>query len=111
MPTPKATSYFWVNAMRERRYLTFDMNNSRHVEALRLFSAHPSKMRSEYIIDCILKSQQENRMEQVIRKTLMKVFAGIPLHISDTSETTSEPQTTKNISDLPDVLINAMDDV
>jgi hypothetical protein len=97
--------------MRERRYLTFDMNNPRHVEAFKQFSAQPDKMRSEYIISCILKSQQDDRMEEVIRKTLLKALAEIPLHISDTSETTSKPKSTENISDLPDVLVSAMDDV
>lgn len=86
------------------------MNNPRHVEALKLFSAQPDKMRSEYIIDCILKSQQEDHMEEVICQTLLKTLAGIPLHITDTLETASQPKSTENISDLPDVLVSAMDD-
>jgi hypothetical protein len=87
------------------------MSNPRHVDALKLFSARPDKMRSEFIIDCILKSQQEDRIEEVIRNILIKALAGIPLRIPDTSETASQPQSTENISDLPDVLISAMDDV
>jgi hypothetical protein len=86
------------------------MNNPRHAEALKLFSARPDKIRSEFTIDCILKSQQEDRLEEVIRIILMKVLGGIPRHITDTSETTSEPQSTESISDLPDVLLGAMDD-
>lgn len=111
LPTPKVTSSSWVDAMRERRYLTFDMNNPRHVEALKLFSARSDKNRSEFIVDCILESQQEDRIEEVIRQTLLKTLSEIPLYISDASETTSEPKSTENISDLPDVLVSAMDDV
>ena len=97
--------------MRERRYLTFDMNNPRHVVAIKLFSDQSDKMRSEFIIDCILKAQQEDRMEEIIRQTIFKALAGISLHISDTLETMSKPQPTENISDLPEALISAMDDI
>jgi hypothetical protein len=95
--------------MRERRYLTFDMNNPRHAEALKLFSAQPDKMRSKFIVDCILKSQQEDRIEEVIRKTLLKALAEITLHITDFSETASQPKSTEDLNDLPDVLVGAMD--
>ena len=87
------------------------MNNPRHVEALRLFSAQPDKMRSEFVIDCILKTQQEDRMEEVIRQTILKALAGISLHVPDTSDTPSKLQSTENISDLPDELIASMDDI
>jgi hypothetical protein len=94
--------------MRERRYLTFDMNNPRHVEALRAFSAQPDKVRSEFIIDCILKAQQEDHVEEVIRQTILKALVGIPLLVSDTP---TKLQSTENKSDLPEALVSAMDDV
>jgi len=97
--------------MRERRYLTFDMNNPRHVEALSLFSAQSDKIRSEFVIDCILKTQQEGHIEEVIRQTILKALAGISLHVSDSSEASSQPQSTENISDLPEALLFAMDDI
>jgi hypothetical protein len=97
--------------MRERRYLTFDMNNPRHVEALRLFSFQTDKMRSEFVIDCILKAHQENRMEEVIRQTILNALAVISLHVSATSEIPSKPQSTESISDLPDALVNSMNDI
>jgi len=97
--------------MRERRYLTFDMNNPRHQAALELLSAQPDKMRSEFVIDCILKAKQEERLEGVIRQTISEALAGIPLHVADTptSNTTSELQTTESLSDLPEDLASAMD--
>jgi hypothetical protein len=97
--------------MRERRYLTFDLNNPRHVEALRLFSAQPDKIRSEFVIDCILKTQQEDHMEEVIRQTIINVLEGFSLHVSDTSKTPSKLQSTENISDIPQALLFAMDDI
>ena len=97
--------------MRERRYLTFDMNNPRHVEALRLFSVQTDKMRSEFVIDCILKAQQENRMEDVVRQSISEALSGISLHVSDTSVIPSKLQVTENISDLPDELVTSMNDI
>jgi hypothetical protein len=97
--------------MRERRYLTFDMNNPRHMEALCLFSAQSDKMRSEFVVDCILKAQQEDRMEEVIRQTISKALAGITLLVSACLEAPPQPQSTENIYDLPQALLSAMDDI
>ncbi len=97
--------------MRERRYLTFDMNNPRHVEALKLFSAQPDKGRSEFVIDCILKAQQESRLEEVIRQTISKALEGISLSGLVKSETPPQLQSTDSISDLPEALICALDDI
>jgi len=97
--------------MRERRYLTFDMNNPRHREALHLFSAQSSKRRSEFVIDCILKAQQERRMEAIIRTTISEALAGISLPASDTPITSVKLQSTEDITDLPEALVCAMDDI
>jgi hypothetical protein len=74
------------------------MNNPRHVEALKLFSAQPDKMRSEFIIDCI-------------RQTVSNALAGISLHVSDISDSPPKIQPTENISDLPDELVASMNDI
>ena len=97
--------------MRDRRYLTFDMENPRHREALSLFSAQSSKLRSEFVIDCILKAQQENRIEEVIRQTITDTLAGISLEPSTHSDISPELQATESISDLPEALICALDDI
>jgi hypothetical protein len=96
--------------MRERRYLTFDMKNPRHVEALKLFSDQSDKMRSEFVIDCILKAQQEDRMGEVIRQSISEALAGISFHVLD-SKKPSTLQPTENISDLPDELVASMNDI
>jgi len=81
------------------------------MEALCLFSAQSDKMRSEFVIDCILKAQQEGHMEEVIRQTILKALEGITLQVSAYSEAPSQPQSTENISDLPQSLLSAMDDI
>jgi len=97
--------------MRERRYLTFDMNNPRHREALHLFSAQSSKRRSEFVINCILEAQQETQLEDMIRRTISKTLTGISLPASDTSVTPDKLQSTEDITDLPEALVYAMDDI
>lgn len=97
--------------MRERRLLTFDLNNPRHVEALKLFSDQTDKMRSEFVIDCILRAHQEEHMEAVIRQAVSEALAGITLQVSASSETPVKPQPTENISDLPVTLVAAMDEM
>lgn len=97
--------------MRERRYLTFDMENPRHREALYLFSAQSSKLRSEFVIDCILKAQQENRIEEVIRQIITDTLSVISLSPSMHSDISPELHATENISDLPEALICSLDDI
>lgn len=60
--TPKAISFCGGKEMRERRYLTFDMGNTRHRKAFAIFSAQSAKHCSEYVVDCIIKAQDENRL-------------------------------------------------
>jgi hypothetical protein len=97
--------------MRERRYLTFDMNNPRHVEALKLLSDQSDKMRSEFVIDCILKAQQVEHMEAVIRQIISESLADITLQVLASSKTLFTPQSTENVSDLPESLVSAMDEI
>ena len=96
--------------MRQRRYLTFDMDNPRHREALAIFEAQPNKLKSEFVIGCILDSAQENHLEAVLRQTVSDALAGIrfaerePLPARETAPT-------EDIADLPADLLFAMDDV
>jgi len=94
--------------MRERRYLTFDMNDPRHVEALKIFSMQPDKLKSEYVISCILQAQQTERLETVIRQTISEALKGLKL--TSTAEQPTK-QAIEDISDLPDTLLSMMDDI
>lgn len=97
--------------MRERRYLTFDMENPRHREAFALFSAQSGKLRSEYVVDCILQTQKENHLEEMMRKVLTEALKEITLAVPDTEKTTTDLQMTESLSDLPDVLLTSLDEI
>ena len=67
-------------------------------------------MRSEFVIDCILKVQQEKHLEIVIRQTIIEALSDITLPAAVKSGTPSELQSTEKISDLPKALVLAMED-
>lgn len=97
--------------MRERRYLTFDMENLRHREAFALFSAQSGKRRSEYVVECILQAQQENHLEETIRRIITEALSSVPVAAPAVERTTADLQTTKSLADLPDVLLSSLDDI
>jgi len=103
----KATSSFSAGDMRERKYLTFDTQNPRHMEALRIFTEQPEKLRSEYVISCILRAQEEERLENLIRQTIRDALAGCK--ISAGGEIPKEREVV-DIADLPDALLTMMED-
>lgn len=108
---PKAISFFWGEGMRERRYLTFDMENPRHREAFVLFSAQSKKQRSEYVVNCILQARQENRLEEIMRKVFTEALKDITLPALAMEKKTTELQMTETLSDLPDVLLSSLDEI
>lgn len=87
------------------------MENPRHCEAVNLFSAQSGKLRSEYVIDCILKAQQENRIENIIRQVISEALKSVSLSISAIQNTAVGLQTTEDISELPETLLSSMDDL
>ena len=87
------------------------MENPRHREAFVLFSAQSGKLRSEYVVDCILQTQQENHLEKKMRKVLTEALKNITLTVSDTKKTTTDLQMTESLSDLPDVLLSSLDEI
>ncbi len=110
-PTPKAISSCWGEGMRERRYLTFDMGNPRHREAFTLFSAQSGKQRSEYVVDCIIKAQDENRLEKTIQQIIMEALKGISFSTPVEKNKTVDLQTTENITELPDALLSSLEEI
>jgi len=108
---PKAISSCWGEGMRERRYLTFDMENPRHREAFVLFSAQSGKRRSEYVVDCILQAQYECRLEETMRKVLTEALKDINLPALAMEKNTTVLQMTETLSDLPDVLLTSLDEI
>jgi hypothetical protein len=87
------------------------MENPRHREAFTLFSAQSGKLRSEYVVDCILQAQYENRLEEMMRKVLTEALKDITLAVPDTEKTMTDLQITESLSDLPDVLLSSLDEI
>lgn len=97
--------------MRERRYLTFDMGNPRHREAFALFSAQSGKRRSEYVVDCIIKAQDENRLVETIQQIIMEALRGISFSAPQVENKTADLKTTENITELPDALLSSLEEI
>jgi len=110
-PTLKAISSCWGEDMRERRYLTFDMGNPRHREAFDLFSAQSAKRRSEYVVDCIIKAQDENLMVETIQQIIMEALRGVSSSASTAENKTADLQTTEKIADLPYALLSSLEEI
>ena len=97
--------------MRERRYLTFDMENPRHRKALALFSLQSGKRRSEYVINCILTTEQDNRLEDTMRKVIAEALKDVQLTALASERVTTELRATESLSDLPDALLSSLDEI
>ena len=97
--------------MRERRYLTFDMENPRHREAFALFNTQSGKLRSEYVVDCILKVQHENRLEEILRQIIKEELKHISFSVTAYKSKSEDLHTTDNISELPEALLSSLDEI
>ncbi len=89
----------------------FDMENPRHCEVFALFSAQSSKLRSEYVVDCILKAQDKNCMEEIIRRVITEALKEVSFSIPAIEHITKDLQATESISDLPDALLSSLDEI
>jgi hypothetical protein len=87
------------------------MENPRHREALALFSAQSAKRRSEYVVDCIIKVQDENRLVQTIQQTITGALKGISFSNPAAENKTADLQTTENITELPDALLSSLEEI
>ena len=104
----KATNYCWGDDMRERRYLTFDMQNPRHIEAFDLFTAQPNKLGSEFVVNCILAAQDKSRLEEMIRQVVLEALKDVTLSVHNPPCKDADLKKTEDISCLPDVLIDSL---
>ncbi len=87
------------------------MENPRHREAFALFNAQSGKLRSEYVVDCILKVQHENRLEEILRQIIKEELKNISLFVSDSKSKSEDLHTTESISELPEALLSSLDDI
>ena len=87
------------------------MGNPRHREAFALFSAQSGKLRSEYVVDCILKAKDESHLEEIVRRIITKALNSINLTNPTEKKTMVDLQPTESLSDLPDVLLSSLDEI
>ncbi len=87
------------------------MQNPRHIEAFELFSAQPNKLRSEYVVNCILVSQEGKRLEKTIQRVIEEALKDVSISAPVPKNTEIELQATKSVSDLPDVLLSSLDEM
>lgn len=87
------------------------MDNLRHREAFALFTAQPNKLRSEYVVNCILESQEEERLEKTIRQVIEEALKEVSLSVSTLQNADMDLQATEDISDLPDALLSSLDEM
>ena len=87
------------------------MENPRHREAFTLFSAQSGKRYSEYVVDCILKTQEISRLEETIRKVIKETLKDVSFSTPVRESTTAVLRTTESISDLPDALLSSLDEI
>ena len=97
--------------MRERRYLTFDMENPRHRKAFSVFSSQSNKLHSEFVVNCILDSLEENRLEVIIREVVGEALKNASFFMPNSPEISADLKTTEDISELPDILLTSMEGI
>ncbi len=97
--------------MRERKYLTFDMENPRHRKAFSVFCTQSSKLRSEFVVNCILDSMEENRLEEIIKQVIGEALNNASFSVSNSPDVPIDLKTTENVSELPDILLTSLDEV
>ena len=86
------------------------MENSRHREAASILNAQPQLLRSEYVVNCILAEKQSKELDSTIRQAIREELQGASIQsCSQKDESASDSESL--LSDLPDSLIHAMDEM
>lgn len=95
--------------MRKRYYLSFDMDDPRHREAEALLANQGSRQRTECVVAGILAAKQSGHMERLVRQAVRDELKSLQYQPPKTlpEETAGETQ----LTDLPDSLIHALDEI
>lgn len=95
-------------AERKRYFLSFDRDNPRQREAEALYLKQAARQRSDFVVTCILSSNQAEHLERCVRKAIRDEIRKLRLTPTDAQE---EPDGAVQLSDLPSSLINALDEL
>jgi hypothetical protein len=85
------------------------MDNPRHREAETLLARQASRRRTEYVVTSILAAHQTESMEQVVRQAVRDELRNAVLQLQATLP--GETGTDVQLSDLPDSLIHALEEL
>lgn len=94
---------------RKRYYLSFDMDNPRHREAEALFAQQASRQRTEYVVNSILTAHQSEVLEQIVRQAIRAELRNAAPQLQTTLS--GGMDTDVQLSDLPDSLIHALEEL
>ena len=87
------------------------MQNTRHREAFTIFTAQPTKLRSEFVVNCILESQVEIRMQRTIREVISVALKDATFMTAVPQQAAGSIQATEDVSDLPDALLSSLEEI
>lgn len=94
--------------MRKRYYLSFDMDDPRHREAESLLADQGSRQRTECVVSGLLAAKQADHIDRIVRQTVREELKNLqcppsPLlaHVADETQ----------LTDLPDSLVHALDEI
>lgn len=91
--------------MRKRYYLSLNMDDPRHRTAEALIAVQNSRQRTEYIVESILAANQANLLEQLVRQAVRDELKSFQFCMPP------QPEPEASLSELPDSLIHAMEDL
>lgn len=80
------------------------MDDPRHREAEALIAGQGSRQRTEYIVKSILESKQAEWLERLVRQAVRDELKA--LHLPE-----PQPQPEVELSELPDSLLNALEEL
>lgn len=92
-------------AERKRYFLSFDMENPRHREAEALVAKQGSRQRTDFVVSSILTANQAEMLEQLVRQAVRDELKNLRL------STPPQPEPEIELSELPDSLINALEEL
>lgn len=91
--------------MRKRYYLSFDMDDPRHYEAEALVSRQALRQRTDFVVSSILMANQAESVEQTVRRVIRDELRTLRL------SQPPQPEPEIQLSDLPDSLLSALEDL
>lgn len=85
------------------------MDDPRHREAEALIASRGSRQRTEYVVACILAAKQAGHMEQIVRQAVRDELKNLQYQPPKTLP--EEMASGTQLADLPDSLIQALDEI